>query len=257
MYSGGWLRQATQPKTVPLVAPTDPQHLVPDANPEFSGGMAATWKNNAAAPNLPDALMPLPTPELGTGIGPVDRTPESHGYGVGIGAGLTRQESQDRMGPWHEEDHGAVAAHDWVPYRMRDGSPHSAILYDTPGDGDSPQTLQLQRTGVGQPNDPGARVGQRISRWYKRYIDRHSWDVQLRPYANKYAATTQSQPAVTDGTQINSPFPTAPGMWGGTPDRFVVPTVRRTPGPWDDTMATDGTVGTVTGSLDNYGLTSW
>ncbi len=252
-FSGAWARLVQSPQA-PLVTDRDPEHTTPTGAPEF---VAETpdWRSTAPAPDLPDDIAgETPDAAMATGYGPVDHTPESHDFGVGIGAGLTTLESQDRMAGWHNDDRGAPAALAYHAPIMRDGTPHVDLVYDTPGAGDSPGTLELERTGVGAPSDGGnSHISKRTQRWYDRYIDMHRYPVTMRPVTPRFARPNPSVPAVPNGTQGDSPFPTAPGFWAITPDRWVVPTVRRTPEPWDQNMATDGTGQPAAG----YGLSTW
>lgn len=237
-----WGRKAATPTPlVPLKPPVDPEHLTPtEDDPDRYGN--ALWQESApGAPYLPDDMVAVPVGSPVGGGGPVDHTPEDHSYGVGVSPGLTQAESRALMLPWHEDDQGAVAARQWQPTtdRQPGEGPHAAVLYDTPGDGDSPETLQYERTGVGQSIDPFARVGKRIKRWWDRYIDMHRYGVEYRPMVIRNAYTGREQPPVPDGTQLDSPWPT-PGPFRATADAFVNPQLRRTPSPWDEPLTTDG-----------------
>lgn len=254
--SGGWERRNTVGVTVPLVPGLDPEHATPTDNPEFVQS-APTWQSTVNQPFLPEELFADPRPaELATGYG-TDETPEDHSYGMGIGPGLTTLESQDRSGMWHEQDHGTVFAETWTPMIDRDGAPHLAIIPDPIGEGDSPATVDLQRTGVGAPSDGGlSRRAKRQKRWYDRYIDRHMWGVEQSPYAPKSARQVPSRGAVPAGGPGVSPFPNNAAFDVGSPDRFVAPLVRRIPGAWDETLATDGSA--QVGDVGNaYGLTKF
>jgi|SRR5690242_8349106 len=253
-YNGAWARKASTPTLdVPLKAQPDPEHLAPTDNIDVAVGNPL-WVESQAAPMLPDGLMATPfgTP-IQAGGGPVDMTPESHDYGPGVSPGLTTAESQALMMQWHEQDDGAVAARQWQPTTDREPGtgPRLAIITDTPLDGDSPQTLELERSGVGTPNDPYARSGKRIKRWWDRVIDMHRWEPQYRPMYARNARTAQHQPAVPNGTQLDSPFAT-PWPMRATSDAFVAPQIRRTPVPWDQPITGDGTA-----PVGDFGLTVW
>jgi hypothetical protein len=253
-----WARHNQVDPTVALKPGPDPEHLQPTDNPNYVH-MTPLWAASAPTAVLPLEFTDLPNPELATGIGPVDQTPMDHAYGVGVGPGLTTLQSQDRMGVWHSTDTGAVAVHEYVHPIMRDGQPHVAIIPDEVGAGDSPSTLQLERTGVGQPNDPEARRAARIKRWYDRYIDMHRFEPAMGPVTPKYARPNQPQPGdgIT-GTQYDSPFDTSVTYLGSKAnDRFVAPLVRRAPGPWDMGLADDGTAQTIIGAASDYGLPQW
>lgn len=267
-YSGAWARATRVNVQAPLTAPVDPEHLNPQPTPEFVDTSAA-WQNSAPAPDLPaDVLEGDVRASLATGYGPVNNEPLDHSYGPGAGHGLTQLESQDVMLEWHEADQGAVAAHEWHPafeYGIGNPGPSSSFVPDEVGAGDSPQTLELQRTGYGQPNDPGARRAQRLQRWYQRYFNRgdgvdgyHRFGVEYRALVPQYARPTPTQFASgTAASQIDQPFPSAPGYLPTPPDRFVTPQMRRTPEPWDVPLTSDGTAGTITGAVNDYGLPSW
>jgi len=246
--SGGWAQKRhTGPIDVPLVAPIDPEHLHPTANIDVTVG-DPMWVQSDTAPFLPMDYTGAGVGQVVGGGGPLDHTPDDPNFGVGGGHGLTIQQSQVVMGELHGLDLGAVAAHAWDPITDRDGAPHMAIIYDTPGEGDSPQTLQLQRTGVGQPNDPYARTGKRIKRWWDRHIDMHWYDVERRPIYGRNAYTAQVQPPAPDGTQYDSPFPTL-GPFHVTPDSFVMPQERTAPTTWNEPSDMVG--------VGLYGLGQW
>lgn len=265
-YEGAWVRATRANPQAPLVAATDPQHLNPAPTPEFTNTTPA-WRNSAPGPALPVDVLGADVAAAGpVPGGPVDQTPLDHSFGPGVGPGLTTLESQDQMLIWHETDTGAVAAHEWHPaVTFGEGNPgpgHALVLDETGAD--SPQTLQLHRTGVGQPNDPEARRASRLSRWYERYFNRpagvdgyHRFGVQLRPITPQYARPNPAVPPVPDGSQVDSPFATAPGYLPTPPDRFVTPLMRRTPEAWDIPLTTDGTAATMAGAANEYGLTSW
>jgi hypothetical protein len=79
----------------------------------------------------------------------------------------------------------------------------------------------------------------------------------MRPVTPRYARGAQAQPAVPDGSQITSPYATSVTQHLGPTDTFVGPLIRRQPGAWDEGMATDGTAQTMSGAVDDYGLTKW
>lgn len=255
--TGAWARKATTPTpVVPLVAERDPQHLDPDPNIDVTVGMPL-WVSTAPAPTLDPGLTGegYATP-IGGG-GPIDHTPDDPQFGVGGGHGQTREQAQAVRTELMSVDLGSVAARHYQPAVDRDGAPHVAVIPDVPLDGDSPQTLQIrERTGVGQPNDPYARTGKRIKRWYDRYIDMHWFDVEMRPMPIRNAAVAQMQPPVAGGTQYDSPWPT-PAPMRATPDAFVAQQVRRTPETWGEPIATDGTGMQILGDLSDFGLGAW
>jgi hypothetical protein len=257
--SGAWSRRYRQDPQAPLQQQIDPEHLNPTDNPEFVQTPPA-WMNSAPAPQLPGDMLPGAEPGLATGIGPVDHTPLDPSYGVGPGPGLTTLESQDVRGIWHSDDQGAYAARAYITPIAVDGAYHLEVSYDQQPGGDSPQTLQLDRTGIGQPNDPEATArgpAKRWKRWRDRYIDMHRFPVQMRPAESRYARPNPTSPPVNNGGPTDSPYDNSVGWLAGPADRFVAPLVRRTPGAWDETLATDGTNQTIMGSVNAYGLPSW
>lgn len=268
-YSGAWTRRTQTDRQAPLAPPLDPEHTTPTATPEYVD-MAPMWVSNVAAPDLPAEMMPDPTPMMPTGWGPVDHTPVDHNFGMGVGAGLSTLEAQDLRGVWHQVDMGAPAAKEWQPAINRDGQPRLEIQYGQQLSGDSPQTLQLERTGIGQPNDPEAtarRPSDRQKRWWDRYQGRKThdpgaigpstWDAAYRPQATRNAYSAPPQPPVAGGTQLDSPYATSVTDQPWTQDRFVGGQVRRIPGAWDESMTTDGTVATMAGAPNDYGLPAW
>jgi hypothetical protein len=209
------------------------------------------------SPVLPSDLYPVDAAGLPTGDGPVDQTPQDHLYGAGAAPGLDPLAAIDDASPWRMADDGAVAATHWRPAKNMDGAPHLDVVTDMIGDGDSPASLQLLRTGVGQPNDPLARLAKRQKRWYERYINFHRFDVQPRPLVPHYAKPAQGVPVVPGRTQYESPFGNVVLEDVGVRDRFVAPLVRRQPGPWDEPISTDGAASTVAGVPGAYGLTRY
>jgi hypothetical protein len=259
-YAGAWNRRTQVDTVVVTQAPIDPEHLTPTDNVEFSLGQTPAWANTAPAPDVPDAVLDQQLQPLAAGFGPVDHTPIDHAYGMGTGPGLSTLEAQDYRMAWHMQDDGSVAAHQWNPMQDRDdrpGSPHVDFWPHAVGDGESPQTLQLERTGYGQPNDPEAPLGRWFRRWRDREMDMHRFDPSMRPVAPKYARPTPVQPAAQDGSQIAGPFPTAVSVHLGPQDTFVPALVRRVPGPWDEALSSDGTAETMAGAAGQYGLTTW
>lgn len=257
-FSGAWARKAsvTAP-LVPLEAERDPEHLNPTDNIDVVVGVPL-WVSTAPAPHLPDALVtdPYGTP-IATGGGPIDHTPDDPQYGPGAGHGQTVAEAQAVRTKWMSKDDGAVAARQWQATTDRDGSPKLDLIPDVDYAGDSPDTLRHQRSGIGEPGqDPYARRGRRLWRWWDRVIDMHRWDVSFRPKYLKTASTAQVQPPGGQ-TQYDSPWST-PSAARVSPDAWVPAQMRRTPAnDWASPMAVDGAVNNVAGGVSDFGLTSW
>lgn len=257
-FSGAWARKAsTTAPIVPLEAERDPEHLNPTSNVDVVVGVPL-WVSTAPAPDLPVELTvdAYGTP-ISTGGGPIDRTPEDPNYGPGAGNGQTVAQAQAVRTEWMSRDDGAVAARQWQATTDRDGSPKLDLIQDADYAGDSPSTVMLQRSGIGVPeNDPYARTGRRLWRWWDRVIDMHRWDVSFRPKYLKTASTAQQQPPGGQ-TQYDSPWVT-PSAARVSPDAFVAPQMRRTPAPdWATPIATDGAANNVVGNVNDFGLTSW
>lgn len=231
-FTGSWAQRPSRTASdVPLKPEVDPEHLNPTDNPGLAGTTALWQESAGAAPTLPASYTDEGFPSPVGGGGPIDSTPDDPMFGAGVGHAQTQAEASLVRGHLMSMDYGAYAAQEWNPTTDRDGAPRVAIISDTPGEGDSPQTLQLQRTGVGQPNDPHARVGKRQKRWWDRVIDMHRYGVEERPVYVRNAYDQPILPPVPGGTQLNSPYATQ--QWMGTPDRFVSAQVRRTPTQWD------------------------
>lgn len=256
-YSGAWSRRTQANDPAPLVPGIDPEHLNPTANPEWVAQQPG-WVSTVSAPLLPDDMYPgMGAVQLATGEGPVDFAPQDHAYGMGFGPGLSVIEAQDLRSYWHSQDDGSVAAGNWQVMIDRDGQPHLERTEDGIGDGDSPKTLQFERTGVGQPNDPDARVGGRFKRWYDRYIDYHRYPTDRRPLTPRQAYTAQPQPAMADPGPLDSPYATAATGYWGSPDRFLAPQARRVPGDWAEPITTDATGVIAAGAPNGFGLTTY
>lgn len=241
-YSWSKLTGGT-PTTPPLVAPIDPQHANPTPDPNLLNGQTPSYVNTAPAPDYPNVEADLPSfYQGGNGMFATAREPEDPNYGVGSGPGLTQDEASEIRAVYNNRDFGTPAALNTLPMTDRyDGSgPHVAIIPDQPGDGDSPQTLQLQRTGVGQPNDPYARNASRQKRWWDRIIDMHWFEPSMRPITPRVAYGAPVQPPSPAGGPLASPFPTSVSYSPGAADRFVTPTDRVVPEPWDTNMITSG-----------------
>ncbi len=257
-FAGAWARKAsvTAP-IVPLEPDRDPEHLNPTDNPEVVVGQPL-WVASATAPGLPAAFVTAPygTP-VAAGGGPIDHTPADPQYGPGAGSGQTVAEAQAVRTKWMSRDDGAVAARRWQPNTDRDGTPRLDLIADTDGAGDSPETVLLKRSGIGVPeNDPYARTGRRLWRWWDRVIDMHRWDVSFRPKYLKTASTAQLQPP-GGVTQYDSPWPT-PAAARVSPDAWVAAQMRRTPAAdWASPIAVDGAVNNVVGNVNDFGLGSW
>lgn len=257
--SGTWARRYTAPTQVPVQSPLDPEHLNPTRDVDQPGGKLAPWQSTVAAPDLPAQLLPGSFGhQLDTGLGPVDHTPDDPNYGVGSLPGVTQDEAQDTVLPWHTEDYGAVAAQQWVATVDRDGQPRLEVMHNEPGHGDSPGQVVHESTGVGAVTDQGnSRRGRREKRWYDRYIDFHRWDVSMGPSGTQYARGPSARTAVSSGGPNVSPYGNSVAYSAGPADRFVAPLERRVPGAWDAPLNTDGIQQTVAGATTQYGLTQW
>jgi hypothetical protein len=254
MGSGAWLTQSQDYQYVPYQQAIDPQHLNPDPNPDFAG-TTPVWANNSPAPDLPSALLPGQTVDvLPTGVGPVSYDPLNPAIGVGVGHGLSDEEAMDNAARWQMKDDGSYGAHRWLPVRDRAGEYSVDRMDSNPELGDSPQTVALERTGVGHANDPEARLGWRVWRSWAEKIDFHRWAVSFRPVEPKFARTTPVH-QVAYANQYTPHTPSAVGWNPGSPDKFVAPMTRRSPGQWDEPLVTDGTIRTIVGATYSYGLT--
>src|SRR5512138_136442 len=109
-YAGAWARRTQTATSSPLAQPIDPEHLTPTANPEFSTGQRPAWVSTAPAPVLPAEMIDTQVTTMQGGVGPVDRTPADHNYGMGMGPGLDTLTAQDYRMAWHGDDQGANAA---------------------------------------------------------------------------------------------------------------------------------------------------
>lgn len=242
----GWGQKPETPYVpVPIQAAPDPEHLNPTDTQYVD--MSPIWREGGiSAPTLPleytagDGVAAIVAPG-----GPIDNTPRSHAYGVGVGPGLTTAEAAEIRDQWGNVNAGDLDARQYVPMTDRLGNTTAQLLPDTPGLGDSPETLLLRRTGVGGTNDPYARTGQRLQRaWNDMAWDMHRYDVEQRPQSYRGALPPAQQPAVPGGNQYNSPYANAASGFANLApaDQFVVPQERRVPEPWDQALTTQGTV---------------
>jgi len=240
-----WSKPDTPYDAVPIQAAPDPEHLYPTDTQYVD--MSPIWREGGiSAPTLPleytagDGVAAIVAPG-----GPIDRTPRTHSYGVGVGPGLSTEEAAEIRDQWGNVDRGDLDAHQWVPMSDRIGDTTAALLFDEPGHGDSPQTNLLKITGVGGTDDPYARTGKRLQRaWAGWRWDMHRYDVQQRPQSYRGALPPKQQPAVPSGNQYNSPYANAAsGFFLTQPtDQFTVPQERRVPEPWDQALTVQGNV---------------
>lgn len=255
-FSGAWVARNQVNQPAPLVPGLDPQHLNPDQSPDFIG-TSPSWVSSAPAPDLPVALLdPAPAP-LATGIGPVDRVDYQDTLaGIGYGHGLTELESLDSRSSANMTDDGTYAARMYTAPRIPGVTYGADLFFDQVDQGDSPETVALQRTGVGVPTDPEARHPRRLQRTQDGTIDDHRWDVAFRPLRPMYAKPTavQDNPG---GNQLSQSTPSVIGYNPSSPDRFVQSLVRRVPGDWSQPFSSDGTQAALTGAVGAYGLPSW
>jgi hypothetical protein len=243
-YSWGQV-PSTPYEAVPIQAAPDPEHSNPTDTQYVN--MDPIWRENPiGAPTLPlsytagDGVAAIVAPG-----GPIDNTPRSHAYGVGVGPGLTLEQAAEIRDEWGNVDQGDLAARQWVPMTDRIGQTTAALLSDEPGHGDSPQTNLLKITGVGGTDDPYARTGKRLQRdWSGWRWDMHRYAVEQRPQSYRGALPPKAQPAVGGGNQYNSPYANQASGFGliGPADQFVVPQERRVPEPWDQKLTQQGTV---------------
>jgi hypothetical protein len=239
-----WSSRTTTANVAALVQPIDPQHSDPSPDLRWPDGQTPTWVSSVYAPSLPPEYTGegFATP-VAAGGGPIDFTPISHDIGGGgVEHGQDTMEALDRRGELHSIDYGATEARRYIAFKDREPGtgPQHAFRENSAGHGDSPQTLELQQTGVDRPNDPYARLGTRwLSRWWERPIDMHWWNVEFRPLLPKQAYTAPEQAPTPDGNQYDSPY-VANGPFEATPDRFVVPQERRQPVSWSQNLTEDG-----------------
>lgn len=257
-FSGAWLDRSQVNPTVQLVPPLDPQHLKPDPNPQYTGRAQPDWVQGNAAPDLPAAMVDaVAQAPLHTGTGPVDHVNYDNPLaGIGYGHGLTDLEALDIARRANLTNDGSGAARAYEHARTPGGTYRAGFVWDNPEQQDSPDTVLLQRTGVGTPNDPYARQANRLERSFDGTIDMHRWDVHFRPLRPEYARPTPMQ-STPGGDQTVPSTPSVIGYRPSPQDRFVQPVVRRAPGDWSQPWSADGTPSNLVGSVNAYGLTVW
>ena len=255
-FSGAWLTQSQVDPQVPLVPNLDPQHLNPDPNPQFQG-MNPDWRNSAPSPDLPEAMWDVAPAPLATGVGPVDHIDYNNTLaGTGWGHGLSDVEARDLALTANLTDDGSYAARRYQAPRMPGGTYHADFIRDDDVPSDSPGTVMLQRSGVNTENDPWARRGHRLQRWFDGAIDMHRWEVTFRPLRPRYARPTPVQSNADPG-QRDPHTQSVVGYNPGSLDTFVQGIVRRVPGNWAQPFTADGTTSTLVGAVSGYGLTTW
>jgi hypothetical protein len=257
-YTGAWSRLTGAAPVIPFQQPVHPEHLNPTAPDPNAPGLAKVWQSDVRAPLLPDGYYEPDTYGLVAPGGVVDQTPQDHQFGLGADPGLTQLDSQDRRLDAHDTDTGEEAARQYEVAPDRDGTFHVMVWnnHPTPDSVDSPETVALQRTGVGMPNDPEARTSRKYRRWTDRFIDRHAFDPNRRPRQARGAETAALQPADPTGNQYVSPYPNSVGYHAQTQDQLIFPQVRRVPGGWVQPLVTDGTESLAPAGANLFGLTN-
>lgn len=259
-YSGAWRRRTAERhggatvQPPPMHAGLDPEHLHPTPEPEPG---PIPWVSTVPGDPVPaEALGGPPGLPDPSGIGPVADDDGAH---LGVLPGLSLAEAQAARGAAHMTDDGSVAVTGWTHSPDVDGTPHLDEVRYAYGDGDSPETLRLQRTGVESPLDPGARRGKRVRRWWDRYIDMHRYQPEFPPKLVRNARPAATAYPPPEPTQRDSQLPTIQAAIDAvtSPDRFVAPMLRRTPRDWQETDTTDGTPVVPVNAPSAFGLTTW
>lgn len=258
-FSGAWAARSQPYTSVPLTPGIDPQHAVPDADPNLAPGQSPTWAQNpaSAAPDLPLAFLE-PLPDVGAPPGgPIDGTNYQDTLGgLGFGNGLDVDQAV-ALRVVHSEDDGSYASRVYRAGVNRDMEYSAALVTAAPGDGESPQTLKMQQTGVGAPTDQGhSRLSRILHRLALGPIDMHRWEVAFRPLRPNYARPQQVIVA-SDWSNLSPSTPNVLAYRPAPADRFVAPMVRRTPGDWQEPYTSDGTGATMAAAAGAFGLTSW
>jgi hypothetical protein len=246
MPSGAWKKRTQTVRRVRLVAPIDPRHSTPEETQD------PNYVDTTGAPALPEDVEGGQFTQQDVKSRYVDLTPP--GEGVGDLPGYDQASAREVSRIAHSRDYGAVSARLYAPAVDRDGTYNVSIVTNHDNAGDSPETLQFERTGVGSPNDPYARSNKRIVRWRDRTIDMHWWGVEQRPKPIRTAQGSRELPPVPNRTQWVSPF--AAGRIEH-PDNWQPAQERRAPREWGERTTTDGGEADAMSAASAYGLTMW
>jgi hypothetical protein len=248
-FSGGWKRAQQTQREPMLHNPIDPAHLQPIDEEQV------WWEDTSgSAPGMPEAVIgEQHVISPGPAKGYLDLTPQGGDFGMPAFPGFTIEEGQAVRAVAHSQDFGSVAARKYVSPKNRDGDYNidDYSLGDTRGTSDEQNEIRWN-TGVDAPSDFGANKHRTIRRWRDRTIDYHFYNVEMNPSYVRTATPAREKPMVLDGrNQSMSPFAAGDIYYQG--DSFLVPTERRTPPPWDQSMTEEG----IAESGADFALGSW
>lgn len=237
-YSNAWREQARY-KPPAVASPRLVDHRHPSDH-----DTGRNWQNapqNPAVPPLEVVDNQALTLDSAPGGYPWD--PPGHAQGVGYGAGLAFASSVAQNDAARSTDDGSLISRTWQPAVDRDGEYHvdrQQLAIDPAGIGSQAQIdLGKQLNPQAYPN---RRVGHRISRWRDRVYQRRTWSVEFRPIVTPNAYTAPALSQLDARSKYVSPY----GDAVATNVRVVnttAPQMRRTPGPWDESITVDGTAG--------------
>lgn len=241
-WQGGWKTLAKVPAsqfsrtgTIP-----DAQHDNPSANP---GDRRPNWVTEGGRYEYmpPELIEDVPLNDA-RGGGLVDGEPQSHDYGIGVGAGLPLMESMAQNAAGHATDLGSVAARKYTVPSDQDGT-WSRRLDAMPRDGEygSQGNIDLQKTSLPatSPNAADRESKRQVSLWDRVFM-RLTYQTDHRPLTVPTAYTAQPQPPASQGGQVaSSPYATAATARVRVVNA-IAPQLRRAPGPWDESMTVEG-----------------
>jgi hypothetical protein len=184
-----------------------------------------------------------------TSIGPVSTEPLSHAYGMGTDAALPANVARSVDVASHSTDYGTVAERRTLTPVTRDGNYSTTVTEQPPTPVGSMASVALQNTSSPEVS-PNARHAKATVRTFDRPFMRRVLGVNYRPMRVSTAYSAPSSPAVVDGNQYTSPFPTAVG---NTVNNMTViaPQTREVPSPqtFDSVQITTADYGFFNGGL--------
>lgn len=267
-YSGLWKRTQTlqEPDAEPLGHPEYGRYHLRPGRDERIGARppyAAPRSRVQTPPGITDdgraydSVLPADAPP-----GLVDQEPITHDAELGpAGAGRSYRGNRDAGNAARSRDRNAGRARLLRRQELDEGTRETERLEVLPsqdagrvrafrGDNSLPDN-NPDGDGAGGP----VRNGLRVRRWYHRRIPQSGshWSHELRTIRVRLAESAGQRPPLEVGNRYSSPYAQIVNAKRRTQQG---PMVRRSPRPWDETAATDGSE-EADYSASGQGLTGW
>lgn len=178
----------------------------------------------------------------------IDQTPQDHADGLGIGGGLSTEQSMAANAAAHKVDRGATAARRFLAPEAEDGTYRADLEAQPEFQAGQPADLRFKMQSDPEIS-PNARMGNRVVRVLNRVYKTMRWESDHRPLYVTNAYSGGDQAPVAGGANAVSPYSSLARLVRNTP---ADPQLRRTPPSWDDSQM----VAPVDAAPD-YGFASW